>query len=179
MRVSFVRVFATAAIAALALAACGSSSKSGTASTATTAPQTTVASTEAPTTTAGGGAAAATTVALKQNAKVGKAILVDDKGMTLYVWDNDKTANQSSCDTNAQCAQAWPAYYVTGTPTEGAGLNGSMFTTITAPNGQKQLAVNGKPLYYWFQDKAAGDTKGNGVNGFYVVGANGDKIDES
>jgi predicted lipoprotein with Yx(FWY)xxD motif len=178
MRVSFVRCFAIAAVAALALAACGSSSKSSSATTATTVAPTTVPSTQAPVTTAGGGAASSTTVALAQNSKIGKAILVDSKGMTLYISDKDPTG-QSACDSNATCAQAWPAYYVTGTPTAGTGLNQAMFTTITAPNGQKQLAVNGKPLYYWFQDKAAGDATGQDVNDFYVVGANGQKIDES
>ncbi len=139
----------------------------------------TVASTEAPTTTVGGGAAAGgATVALAQNSKIGKAILVDSKGLTLYISDKDPNGS-SACDTNATCAKAWPAYYVTGTPTAGTGLNAAMFTTITAPNGQKQLAVNGKPLYYWFQDKAAGDATGQDVNGFYVVGANGNKVDES
>ena len=177
MRVSLVRWFAVAAVAGLALAACGSSSKSSSARPPTTVAPTTVPATSAPTTT-GGAAGAGTTVALAQNSKIGKAILVDSKGMTLYISDKDPM-NQSACDTNATCAKAWPAYYVTGTPTAGTGLNKAMFTTITAPNGQKQLAVNGKPLYYWFQDTAAGQASGQNVNNFYVVGANGQKIDES
>jgi len=179
MRSSFVRLLATAAVASLALAACGSSSKSGSGSTATTVAPTTVANTEVTTTTAGSSSAAATTVAVAQNSTIGKKILVDSKGLTLYVWDNDKTPGQSSCDASSQCAAAWPAFYVTGTPTYGAGLSASMFSTITAPNGQKQLAVNGKPLYYWIQDKATGDAKGQNINSFYVVGADGKKIDES
>ncbi len=165
-----VRAALTVAVAALALAACGSSSKpasSGTAPTTAAAP-----TTEAPTTTTAA-AAGKTTVATAMNAKIGKNILVDSTGMTLYVWDNDKTAGTSSC--TGQCAAAWPPLKVTGTPTYGTGLTGSMFSTIAGG----QLAVNGKPLYRWINDKAAGDATGQGVNGFYVVGVDGKKIDVS
>jgi predicted lipoprotein with Yx(FWY)xxD motif len=54
-----------------------------------------------------------------------------------------------------------------------------MFSQVTGPNGSKQLAINGKPLYHWVNDKKAGDATGQGVNSFYVVTANGQKIDES
>ena len=37
--------------------------------------------------------------------------------------------------------------------------------------------MNGKPLYTWVNDKKAGDTTGQGINGFYVVGTDGKKID--
>jgi predicted lipoprotein with Yx(FWY)xxD motif len=161
-----VRAALTVAAAALALAACGSSSKpASSAATPTTATPTT----EAPTTTAP--AAGKATVAAATNAKIGKKILVDGSGMTLYVWDNDKTAGTSSC--TGQCAAAWPPLKTTGTPTYGAGLTASMFSTIAGD----QLTVNGKPLYLWVNDKKAGDATGQGVNGFYVVGVDGKKID--
>ena len=185
MRTSIFRALATAAVAALALAACGSSGKSTTPSTQpATTPTTAAAATTPPTT----GASATTTapsggtmatVSLAQNATIGKQVLVDDKGLTLYVWDNDTTAGTSTCDANAQCIQAWPPLYVAGTPTYGEGLSAAMFSEITAPNGEKQLAVNGKPLYHWMSDAAPGDAKGQNINGFYVVGADGNKIDAS
>ena len=179
MRVSFFRLVVTTAAASLALTACGSSSKPSSSSAATTVPTTAASPTGAPTSTAAGDAASGPAVALAQNPKIGKQILVDGKGITLYVWDHDTTPGTSACDANAQCSQVWPAFYVTGTPTYGAGLHAAMFSTIAAPNGRKQLAVNGKPLYYWFQDKAPGDVNGNDVNSFYVVGSDGNKIDES
>jgi predicted lipoprotein with Yx(FWY)xxD motif len=104
-------------------------------------------------------------------------VLVDSKGMTLYVWDNDTTAGKATC--TGACAQAWPPLYVTGTPTYGAGLSAMMFSTVTGPDGSKQLAVNGKPLYLWKADLKAGDATGDGVNNFYVVGTDGKKIDAS
>jgi predicted lipoprotein with Yx(FWY)xxD motif len=165
--------------AVVALAACGSSSKSSGA--APTNPSTAATTTPAPTTQAApttmAAAAGKATVNEVMNAKIGKKILVDNNGKTLYVWDKDTTPGKATC--TGVCAQAWPALYVTGTPTFGTGLKAAMFSTVTGPNGQKQLAVNGKPLYLWTADTAAGDATGQGVNGFYVVGTNGMKIDQS
>jgi len=180
MRHLHARVVVLAGVAAFALAACGSSSKSS--SPPTTAASPTSATASSPTTAASSGTtapstAATPTVSREMNAKIGKQILVDKNGMTLYVWDNDTTAGTASC--TGVCAQAWPPLYVTGTPTYGAGVNAAMFSTVTGPNGEKQLAVNGKPLYLWSADKAKGDATGQGVNKFYVVGVNGNKIDES
>jgi predicted lipoprotein with Yx(FWY)xxD motif len=179
MRFTTVRLLALSALAALALAACGSSSKSSNASSTTVAPTPTTASSPATTTggtTASSGSDTVKLASVKVNGE-DKMVLVDNKGMTLYVWDNDKTAGKADC--TGACASAWPADYVTGTPTYGSGLSAAMFSEVTGPNGSKQLAVNGKPLYLWVSDKSAGDATGQGVNGFYVVGANGQKIDES
>jgi predicted lipoprotein with Yx(FWY)xxD motif len=164
-----VRAALTVAAAALALAACGSSSKP--ASSGAT-PTTEAPTTAAPTTVAP--AAEKATIATALNAKIGKKILVDGKGMTLYVWDNDKTAGKSNC--TGACAAAWPPLTATGTPTYGPGLTAAKFATIMGANGD-QLTVNGKPLYLWAGDKKAGDATGQGVNGFYVVGVDGNKID--
>jgi predicted lipoprotein with Yx(FWY)xxD motif len=190
MHNSFVRAVSIGAIAfaTLGLAACGSSSKSSTGSSATTqAPGTSpVTSASAggygatPTTMGAAGTAGTTSVKLASvtNKDVGtQKVLVTGDGKTLYVWDNDKTAGKASC--TGACAQAWPPDYVMGTASYGTGLNATMFSTVTGPNGQMQLAVNGKPLYLWAADKKAGDATGQGVNGFYVVAANGNKIDAS
>ena len=167
MRSRLVRLIGPALVAGVALAACGSSGGySGAGTTSTTA--------DSSTTTAAASAASAT-VTVVSNATIGKSILVDDKGMTLYVWDNDKTAGKAGC--TGACATAWPPLDVTGTPSYGTGLTAGMFSTVTGPNGEDQLAVGGKPLYRWINDKAAGDATGQGVNGFYVVGSDGKKID--
>src|SRR5215468_183780 len=108
-----IRAVLACGAAVFALAACGSSSKSSGA--APTNPPT-----QAPTT-----AAAPTTVANKaavtvdeaMNDKIKKNILVDGKGMTLYVWDKDTTPGKATC--SGVCAQAWPAVYATGTPNVG------------------------------------------------------------
>jgi predicted lipoprotein with Yx(FWY)xxD motif len=172
------RILAVSALSVIVLGACGSSSKTSSTSNGTSPPATDSSGygsgTLTPATTASG--EATVSLAAVSNPKVGSTkVLVDDKGMTLYVWDNDKTAGEASC--KGACAQAWPPLVVEGTPTYGTGLDAAKFSVVKGPNGEKQLAVNGKPLYLWAADKKAGDATGDGVNGFYVVAANGDKID--
>jgi predicted lipoprotein with Yx(FWY)xxD motif len=177
MRTSFARLLAIAAMATLALAACGSSSKKSNATTATTLPAETTTVPAETTTTAGTAAKATVSLASVNSEKVGSTkVLVDADGKALYVWDNDKTPGKSSC--TGACEQAWPPYYVTGTPTYGAGVDASLFSTIKSEDGDTQLAVNGKPLYLWASDKKAGDATGQGIGGFYVVAADGKKIDK-
>ena len=94
-------------------------------------------------------------------------VLVDDKGKTLYTSSGDTTPGTSSC--TGACATTWPPLTVTAPPTYAAGVTPSKFTTITRSDGTKQLAYNGKPLYTFASDTAAGDTTGQGVGGFSVA----------
>jgi predicted lipoprotein with Yx(FWY)xxD motif len=170
MRSSNIRFLAVAALAALALAACSSSSKT---STDTSPAATTTLSTTAP--TSAQAPAGKTTVAIATTS-LGK-VLVDSSGRTLYLYDKDKGDGTSAC--TGQCLQVWPPLSVTSTATYGPGLTATTFTTITRPDGTKQLAVNGKPLYLFASDTAPGDTKGQDIGDFYAAGANGKKIDNS
>jgi len=169
MRTSGIRFVALAAVAAFALAACSSSSKP--AASPSTNPNAT-------TTTAGGtttpAATGPTTVKLASS-KFGQ-ILVDSKGMTLYLDEKDKPGNPNC---TASCLGVWPPLAAPAAPTFGPGLDASKFTTVTASDGTKQLAVDGFPLYTWMNDKKPGDTTGQDVNGFYVVGKDYKKIEGS
>jgi predicted lipoprotein with Yx(FWY)xxD motif len=170
----YVRALATAAVAALALAACGSSSKPA-ATSNTNAPSTTAApdtTTAAPSTTV---APADATVTLATT-KVGK-VVVDSKGMTLYRFDNDTVAGKSTCGAGP-CASTWPAAIVTGTPTPGAGIEASKLSTFKrADDGKTQLQIGGHPVYTFAGDAKAGDTNGQGILGkWYAVGPGGDKV---
>jgi predicted lipoprotein with Yx(FWY)xxD motif len=98
-------------------------------------------------------------------------VLANGKGRTLYVSINDKTPNKSSC--TGACAVAWPPLHVSGKPTFGPGVKASMFKVITRADHTTQLAVNGKPLYTWFQDTKPHQATGEAVNGFYAVRPNG------
>jgi len=167
------KVAIAAALAAVSLAACSSSSKP--ASSSTNPP------TEAPTAAPGGssgasGANGKATVALAMKTVKGESenILVDSKGMTLYVDENDKPG-KPAC--TGACLQAWPPLKATGAITVGPGLTASKYTTVTASDGTKQVAVDGKPLYLWTGDSKAADATGQDVNGFYVVLASGEKYD--
>jgi predicted lipoprotein with Yx(FWY)xxD motif len=169
MRTSKVRFLAVAALAAVALAACSSSSKAS----STTTPTTNAPAAASPTTAAtGGSTTGAYTVAIASS-KYGK-ILVDSKGMTLYVDEKDKPG-KPAC--TGACLTAWPPVPAPATFTGGPGVVGTKYGDVTLADGSKQLTVNGSPLYTWTGDKAPGDVTGQDVNGFYVVMANGVKYD--
>ena len=168
MRTSSIRFVAVAAVAAFALAACSSSSKPA-ANPSTSPTTTTVGGT--PSTPAATGPA---TVKLASS-KFGQ-ILVDSKGMTLYLNEKDKPG-KPACTKD--CLGAWPPLAAPTSATYGAGLDASKFSTVTAADGTKQLAVDGFPLYLWVNDKKPGDTTGQDVAGFYVVGKDYKKIEGS
>jgi predicted lipoprotein with Yx(FWY)xxD motif len=107
-------------------------------------------------------AATGSKVAVATNAKLGQ-ILVDSNGMTLYLFVAD-TGTTSTCYT--QCATIWPPLFTTGAPQAGAGVDASKLGTTTRTDGKVEVTYAGHPLYYFIKDKAAGDTTGQGVNGF-------------
>jgi predicted lipoprotein with Yx(FWY)xxD motif len=90
-------------------------------------------------------------------------ILVDGKGLTLYLFVAD-TGTTSTC--NSSCATVWPPVLTTGAPVAGTGANASLLGTTTRTDGKTEVTYAGHPLYYFVQDKTAGDTTGQGVNSF-------------
>ena len=115
-------------------------------------------------------------VAVATNAKLGQ-ILVDDKGMTLYLFVAD-TGTASTCYTS--CASIWPPLLTDGAPQAGTGADASKLGTTNRTDGKVEVTYAGHPLYYFVQDKAPGDTKGQGINGFgglwWVVSPSGAAI---
>lgn len=89
------------------------------------------------------------------------AVLVDAKGMTLYVNDKD-TPGKSTC--NGGCAANWPPLAATAADK----ANGT-WTIATRDDGSLQWAYNGKPVYGWKNDKAPGEATGDGVGGIWHV----------
>jgi predicted lipoprotein with Yx(FWY)xxD motif len=126
--------------------------------------------TEAPATSA---PATGATVGLGNNDKLG-SILVDDKGMTLYLFTKD-TPNTSNCYD--KCATAWPPLLTTGNPVAGEGVDASLLGTTTRKDGSVQVTYNGWPLYYYEKDKAPGDVVGQDVGGvWFVVSDTGEQV---
>src|SRR5947208_1289698 len=132
-------------VMAMLAAACGGSSPSTSAASASPSP-----------------ASTGTKVAVANNAKLGQ-ILVDDKGMTLYLFVKDSGSSSTCYD---QCATFWPPLLTTGTPQAGTGANQSLLGTTTRTDGKVEVTYAGHPLYYFQKDKAPGDITGQGVNGF-------------
>lgn len=127
------------------------------------------------TTTETGSTTGESMLMVKEDAKYGN-ILVDDKGMTLYVFDKD-TAGTSTCTGN--CLTNWPPFTVASEQTSvmaGEGITAT-FGVITRDDGTYQVTINDMPLYYYAKDTAAGDTNGQAVGDvWWVVGADGNKV---
>ncbi len=137
---------------ALVLAACSSSG-------ASTAP-----SAAAPSAAASAVAGGPVTLATSTGA-VG-AYLTGADGKTLYVFTPDSASKSTCVDA---CATKWPPLIVSGAaPTAPSGVTGAL-TTFARPDGSMQLAINGRPLYYYGGDAKAGDTTGQGVGGKWFV----------
>ena len=100
--------------------------------------------------------------------------LVDNNGMTLYLFTKDSPGTSTCYD---KCAAAWPALLSAGAPQAGSGLDATKLGTTTRTDGTMQVTYNGWPLYYFAKDKQAGDTTGEGVGGvWFCISATGDAI---
>jgi predicted lipoprotein with Yx(FWY)xxD motif len=112
-------------------------------------------------------------LALGSNSQLG-SFLVDDKGMTLYLFTTDKP-NTSNC--YGKCAQFWPPLLTSGAAVAGSGLDASKLGTTTRTDGTTQVTYNGWPLYYFAKDKQPGDVKGQKVQGtWFVISPSGNAI---
>jgi predicted lipoprotein with Yx(FWY)xxD motif len=119
------------------------------------------------------GPTAEPTVSLATDPNLGK-ILVDGKGMTLYIFTKD-TPDKSNC--SGGCLKAWPALLTQGSPKAGAGVDQSLLGSTTLADGSKIVTYNHMPLYYFVQDKAAGDVKGqNNGTVWFVVSPDGKPV---
>lgn len=88
----------------------------------------------------------------------------DAKGMTAYVTDADTVPGKSTCV--ADCATAWPPVVVP----QGAKSEGD-WTIVARPDGTRQWAYRGKPLYTSTKDKNWGQLKGDRSDGVWHVAA--------
>ena len=95
---------------------------------------------------------------LKARTIGGVNLLTDAKGLTLY-WFAPDTSTKSAC--YGSCAAYWPP--VTGTPSAGAGVTGTL-GVITRTDGTKQATYDGHPLYTYVGDSAPGTASGNNLN---------------
>jgi predicted lipoprotein with Yx(FWY)xxD motif len=102
-------------------------------------------------------------------------VLVDDKGLTVYVYDMD-TANSGKSACTGACIGQWPAVAAGSATPKVDGVTGKV-GTITGTDGKPQVTVDGLPLYTFAGDSSAGDVTGQGFDGiWWVVGADGKKI---
>ena len=98
---------------------------------------------------------------LSATAAFAAGMLTDSKGMTLYTFDKDKGKVSACYD---QCAKNWPPYLVM----KGEKM-GKDWSKSKRKDGQQQWAYDGHPLYYYMDDKKAGDMTGDGKGGVWHV----------
>lgn len=123
--------------------------------------------TEAPATEAGVPVTGAVTVNVSEVGTFGQA-LVDGEGRSLYLFTND-TQNAGTSTCTEDCLVEWPPLFTNGDPVAGEGVDAAMLGTITLPDGTTQVTYNGWPLYYFHEDKAAGDALGQGLGGVWFL----------
>ncbi len=88
-------------------------------------------------------------------------ILTDEKGMSLYVWDNDLTVPGKSVCTGP-CTLTWMPMLAQ----KDAKAFGD-YTLLVREDGQPQWTHKGRPLYRFANDKQPGDQKGDGARGIW------------
>ncbi len=115
---------------------------------------------------ANGGSAASSLTLAEGKSSLG-TFLTGANGMTLYFFAKD-APDKSNC--TGQCASFWPPLTISA----GGGATGPAdatkgFGTITRADGSMQVTYNHMPLYYFANDKAAGDTTGQGFQGLWGV----------
>ena len=110
-------------------------------------------------------------------AKVGSLgdILVDAKGMTLYMFAKD-TANTSNC--TGDCLKKWPPFLAGDSEVKAEdGVDESLVGAAKMADGRMIVTYNGMPLYYWAADVKPGDATGQNVGEvWFVVAPDGKPI---
>jgi predicted lipoprotein with Yx(FWY)xxD motif len=107
-------------------------------------------------------AAGSVTVKTRTVSPYGK-ILTTNTGRTLYVFSEDPKGKSACTGT---CAAVWPPLTVP----KGQHVSGvSGLGTIKRSDGKLQVALNGHALYRYSGDTAAGQVKGQKVDGDWFV----------
>jgi predicted lipoprotein with Yx(FWY)xxD motif len=100
-------------------------------------------------------------------------ILVDGRGMTIYVAARDNADFESTC--SGPCTRDWPPLFTNGQVNAGPEVNSAWLGTIGRTDGPTQVEYNGWPLYYSARDKEPGDVTGERLKEYgttwYVVDA--------
>jgi predicted lipoprotein with Yx(FWY)xxD motif len=157
------RAILTAVATVIFVAGCASAGGASTAPAAAAAtPGVSAAASPAGSTAAG----QAVEVTVVTDATLG-AYLAGVDGKSLYVLSTD-SAGKSTC--SGDCAANWPPFTLGsgGTVKAGTGVTATI-ATFTRDDGTTQVTINGKPLYYFSGDTAAGQTNGQGIGGKWYL----------
>jgi predicted lipoprotein with Yx(FWY)xxD motif len=111
-------------------------------------------------------ALASTTVTIgsQSNSKLGKKVVVDAQGRTLYALSGESRSHQFC---SAECLKFWPPSRVSSKTAHlkaGSGVHGKL-SVLSRPAGILQVTLRGLPLYRFAGDKAKGEANGEGIVG--------------
>jgi predicted lipoprotein with Yx(FWY)xxD motif len=85
-------------------------------------------------------------------------IIVDAKGMTVYVFDKDVAGSGSSACTG-DCQKLWVAVPAASDQPVAVGITAPV-GVITGAGGGEQITIGGLPVYTYTGDNAPGNTNG-------------------
>jgi len=98
----------------------------------------------------------ASEISTAKNAKFGTLLVAAED--TVYTLKPSKTA------CTAKCLKVWPPVELPAgmtAATAGTGVDAAKLGTKALADGTMQVTYSGKPLYWFFKDKAPGQVKGN------------------
>jgi predicted lipoprotein with Yx(FWY)xxD motif len=112
------------------------------------------------------------------NKHLKKTILVDARGLTLYLFTADpKGTPTCHNDPTDHCSKIWPPLTTTSAPKAGPGVKASLLGTAKNRDGKLQVTYRGHPLYRnagltgygLVADKKPGDVNGQGFFSLWYV----------
>jgi predicted lipoprotein with Yx(FWY)xxD motif len=125
----------------------------------------------APSATRGG-----TVIKTAYNAELGRPILVDGRGRTIYLLTPDAGGAPTCAALTPACPKAWPAVPAKGKPVAGKGINAALLGVVTGAGGVQQVTYNHHPLYYFHGgfgapagDRRPGHVRGQAFYGIWFV----------
>lgn len=163
----------TSAAALLALAACGDEPAVETESADMAAAE-----------QAGDEQTAGAMIAIAEAEGVG-SYLVDGEGRALYILEGGESGEGGETvrsDCTGECAVEWPPLTTTADPQAGEGIDAELLSSVVRQDSTRQVTYDGMPLYYYHDDTAPGDIKGQDVHdawgSWYLISPEGDSIEE-
>lgn len=112
------------------------------------------------------GAGSAVTLSSASSSKLGKQIVVNPQGRTLYVL-TPETTKHLLCKSK-ECIANWPPVLVKSAKTKlkaGSGVQGKL-GVFRRSNGTFQVTLRGLPVYRYSGDSAKGQVNGEGIESF-------------
>jgi predicted lipoprotein with Yx(FWY)xxD motif len=109
---------------------------------------------------------AALTIGSASNSTLGKQVLINAQGRTLYAL-SPETPSHLLCKSG-ECLKNWPPVTVRSRNTKlkaGAGVHGHL-GILRRSNGLLQVTLRGLPLYRYSQDHTRGEANGEGIESF-------------